>query len=133
MNPPLPVSSSSPASILAKISSRAPEEAISAATSAPRGRSSSSVTKSILFLSDGPITYTEDLTRPRYSLWKNPENLSDHQQIKLAWIAATDPRLYRAYLLKEGLRTIFAMPHPAAVEALDRWISWRAVAGSRRS
>ncbi len=60
----------------------------------------------------------------RYSLWKNPENLSDHQQIKLAWIAATDPKLYRAYLLKEGLRTIFAMPHPAAVEALDRWISW---------
>jgi transposase len=60
----------------------------------------------------------------RYSLWKNPENLSDNQQIKLAWIAATDPKLYRAYLLKEGLRTIFAMPYEAAVEALDRWISW---------
>jgi len=60
----------------------------------------------------------------RYSLWKNPENLSDNQQIKLAWIAATDPKLYRAYLLKEGLRTIFGMPYAAAVEALDRWISW---------
>ncbi len=60
----------------------------------------------------------------RYALWKNPENLSDNQQIKLAWIAATDPRLYRAYLLKEGLRTIFTMPHDAAVQALDRWISW---------
>ena len=60
----------------------------------------------------------------RYSLWKNPENLTDHQQVKLAWIAATDPKLYRAYLLKEGLRTIFAMPHAAAVEAIDRWISW---------
>jgi len=60
----------------------------------------------------------------RYSLWKNPENLSDNQQIKLAWIAATDPKLYRAYLLKEGLRTIFGMPYEAAVEALDRWISW---------
>src|SRR5680860_827043 len=60
----------------------------------------------------------------RYSLWKNPENLSDHQQIKLAWIAATDPRLYRAYLLKEGLRVIFQLPYDAAVEALDRWISW---------
>jgi transposase len=60
----------------------------------------------------------------RYALWKNPENLSDNQQIKLAWIATTDPRLYRAYLLKEGLRTIFAMPYDAAVEALDRWISW---------
>jgi hypothetical protein len=60
----------------------------------------------------------------RYALWKNPENLTDNQQIKLAWIAATDPRLYRAYLLKEGLRVIFAMPHQDAVQALDRWISW---------
>ncbi|MEP6816532.1 MAG: ISL3 family transposase [Marmoricola sp.] len=60
----------------------------------------------------------------RYSLWKNPENLSENQQIKLAWIAATDPRLYRAYLLKEGLRLIFTMPYPGAVEALERWISW---------
>jgi len=60
----------------------------------------------------------------RYALWKNPENLTDNQQIKLAWIAATDPRLYRAYLLKEGLRVIFAMPHQDAVRALDRWISW---------
>ena len=60
----------------------------------------------------------------RYSLWKNPENLTENQQAKLAWIAATDPRLYRAYLLKEGLRLIFTMPHQAAAEALDRWISW---------
>ncbi|MGH8826471.1 MAG: ISL3 family transposase [Jiangellaceae bacterium] len=60
----------------------------------------------------------------RYSLWKNPENLSENQRIKLAWIAATDPKLYRAYLLKEGLRLIFTMPYAAAVEALERWISW---------
>lgn len=60
----------------------------------------------------------------RYALWKNPENLSENQRFKLAWIAATDPRLYRAYLLKEGLRLIFAMPYAAAGEALDRWISW---------
>lgn len=60
----------------------------------------------------------------RFALWKNPENLTEHQQTKLAWIAATDPRLYRAYLLKEGLRVIFTMPHHEAVDALDRWISW---------
>jgi transposase len=66
----------------------------------------------------------ERLKGARYSLWKNPENLTENQKIKLAWIAATDPRLYRAYLLKEGLRVIFAMPYDAAVEALDRWISW---------
>ena len=60
----------------------------------------------------------------RYSLWKNPENLTENQQVKLAWIATTDPRLYRAYLLKEGLRVVFQLPHDEAVEALDRWISW---------
>ena len=60
----------------------------------------------------------------RYSLWKNPEDLTENQQTKLAWIAATDPRLYRAYLLKEGLRVVFQLPHAAAAEALDRWISW---------
>jgi len=60
----------------------------------------------------------------RYSLWKNPENLTENQQVKLAWIAATDPKLYRAYLLKEGLRVVFQLPHEAAAEALDRWINW---------
>jgi len=60
----------------------------------------------------------------RYSLWYNPENLTENQQVKLAWIAASDPRLYRAYLLKEGLRVVFQLPHQAALEALDRWISW---------
>jgi len=49
-------------------------------------------------------------------------NLSENQQVKLAWIAATDPRLYRAYLLKEGLRIIFSMPYKDAVEALEKWI-----------
>lgn len=64
------------------------------------------------------------LNGARFALWKNPENLTEHQQIKLAWIAATDPRLYRAYLLKEGLRVIFTMPYHDAADALDRWISW---------
>jgi len=64
------------------------------------------------------------LKNARYSLWKNPDNLTDNQKEKLAWIAKTDPRLHRAYLLKEGLRMVFRLPYNAAVEALDRWISW---------
>ena len=64
------------------------------------------------------------LKSARYSLWKNPENLTEHQQVKLAWVAKTDPKLYRSYLLKEGLRVIFQLPYAAAVEAIDRWISW---------
>ena len=50
------------------------------------------------------------LKHARYALWKNPENLTSRQQTKLAWIAKTDPRLHRAYLLKEGLRLVFQLP-----------------------
>jgi transposase len=64
------------------------------------------------------------LKHARYALWKNPENLTDRQAEKLAWIAKTDPRLHRAYLLKEGLRHVFAVKGEAGKEALDRWISW---------
>ena len=60
----------------------------------------------------------------RYALWKNPEDLTEHQTAKLAWIAKTDSRLYRAYLLKEGLRHVFSVKGEEGKEALDRWISW---------
>jgi transposase len=60
----------------------------------------------------------------RYALWKNPENLTDRQRHKLAWIAKTDPRLHRAYLLKEGLRYVFTVKGEPGKHALERWISW---------
>jgi len=60
----------------------------------------------------------------RFALSKNPENLTDRQQAKLQWIATADPRLYRAYLLKEALRLIFQMPPDQAAHELDRWLSW---------
>jgi len=60
----------------------------------------------------------------RYALWKNPENLTEKQQLKLAWIVQASPTLHRAYLLKEGLRLVFKMPLDEAIEALDKWISW---------
>ena len=63
-------------------------------------------------------------------MWKNPENLTAKQQTKLDWVAATDPMLHRAYLLKEGLRTVFVLGHSdgpdAGIEALDRWLAWAA-------
>jgi transposase len=60
----------------------------------------------------------------RYALWKNPEDLTERQSAKLAWIAKTDPRLHRAYLLKEGLRHVFSVKGDEGKQALDRWISW---------
>jgi len=66
----------------------------------------------------------QSLKGARYALWKNPENLTEHQQAKLAWVAKTDPRLHRGYLLKEGLRFVFQVKGDAGKTALDRWLSW---------
>lgn len=77
-----------------------------------------------------PVTIAQGdaraLKRARYVLWKNPENLTDRQQTKLAWIAKTHPYLHRAYLLKEGLRTVFQLTTPDAKHALQRWLRWAA-------
>jgi transposase len=61
------------------------------------------------------------LTRSRYALWKNPENLTIHQRARLDWIAKTDPRLWRAYQLKEGLRAVLRLPENEAGAALEAW------------
>jgi transposase len=74
-----------------------------------------------------PTGDTKTLKRARWALWKNPENLTERQHEQLAWIAKTHPTLHRAWALKEGLRTVFAIAHrnpSEAIEALDRWISW---------
>jgi transposase len=72
----------------------------------------------------GSLDRYQSVARSRYALWKNPENLTENQQAKLAWIAKTEPRLHRAYLLKEGLRHVFVFKGEAGIEALDRWCSW---------
>ncbi len=68
--------------------------------------------------------HAKALKNARYALWKNPENLSIAQSAKLAWIAQSEPRLHRAYLLKEALRLIFQLPYDEAVPALEAWIAW---------
>lgn len=57
-------------------------------------------------------------------MWKNPENFTDRQEVKLVWLVKTDPRLGRAYYLKEGLRIVFRLPYADAVVALEVWVSW---------
>ena len=68
--------------------------------------------------------HAKALKHARYALWKNPENLTRRQHAKLSWVAKTDPRLHRAYLLKEGLRVVFQLPIEEAAEALEAWIGW---------
>ena len=39
-------------------------------------------------------------------------------------LVKSDKRLYRAYLLKEGLRLIFRRPYAEAALELERWLKW---------
>ena len=66
----------------------------------------------------------QHISHARYALWKNPGDLTGRQRHQLDWIAKTSPRLWRAYLLKEGLRYVFAVKGDEGKQALDRWISW---------
>jgi transposase len=72
----------------------------------------------------GNMQLARDLKGARFAVWKNPENLTDRQQAKLATIQQTNAKLYRAYLLKEQLRQIYQLPAAAAEQLLDRWLVW---------
>ena len=55
----------------------------------------------------------------------NIDNITPNHQAKVEWIAKTDPRLYRAYKLKESLRLVFHNDTiEDAKEAHDAWFKW---------
>ena len=61
-----------------------------------------------------------------YALGKAPERLTANQRHKLEMIAATNPRLYRGYKLKEQLRLVFKLDNETdAKDELDSFF-WRA-------
>ena len=65
------------------------------------------------------------LKNVRWALRKAPENLTDRQRVALAQIQQTNAQLYRAYLLKEQLRALYHLDHPAHAPAhLDAWLAW---------
>lgn len=69
-------------------------------------------------------TTASEIKGSKYALGKNPENLTANQQAKLELIAKTDKRLWRAYQLKEELRTVFKLDKEAGQEQLNHWIKW---------
>jgi transposase len=72
----------------------------------------------------GQTALAKDLKGARYALWRNPEDLSEKQTAKLADIARTNRRLYRAYLLKEQLRQSLKLRGTAGIALLERWLAW---------
>ncbi len=73
---------------------------------------------------NGQKAVARDLKNARYALWKNPEDLTARQEAKLASIAQTNQRLYRAYLLKEQLRQVFALKGAEGIALLEPWLKW---------
>ena len=63
-----------------------------------------------------------ELAHAKYPLVKNPENLTAKQQLRLDWVAATHPRLWEAYRLKEGLRLSLKIRGNDGITALNAWI-----------
>ena len=57
----------------------------------------------------------------RYPLLKNPEDLTERQAADLEMAAISSPRLYRAYLLKEGLRLALKLPADQIREGVEAW------------
>lgn len=62
----------------------------------------------------------------RWTLWKNPENLTECQAAKLDRIAGAHSVLHRAWALKEGVRAVFKLGGVARIDALSRWLAWAA-------
>jgi transposase len=72
----------------------------------------------------GETRLAKDLKGARFALWKNPTDLTERQQTKLASIAATNEPLYRAYLLKEQLRMVFSLRGAEGMRLLEGWLAW---------
>jgi transposase len=72
----------------------------------------------------GQRAVARDLKWARFALWRNPEDLSERQQARLADIERSNKNLYRAYLLKEQLRQVFALKGRPGIQLLSAWLSW---------
>jgi transposase len=74
--------------------------------------------------SSGKPDQAKSLKGSRWALLKNPHELTVDQRTTLAGIAATNKGLYRAYLLKEQLRAVFAAKGIEGRQLLAGWLSW---------
>jgi transposase len=73
---------------------------------------------------EGQTQLARELKGARFALWKNPENLTDRQALKLSRIQQLNHRLYRAYLLCQQLRQIYRVGAEHALVLLDAWLKW---------
>jgi transposase len=73
---------------------------------------------------NGKTSQASSMKGSRWALVKNPEDLTGQQRTTLAGIAVDNKSLYRAYLLKEQLRAVFAAKGRKGRLLLAGWLSW---------
>ena len=75
---------------------------------------------------DGDQEGVKRMRGVKYAVLKNPDHLTDRQDESLAALGNTDPKgqLYRAWQLKELLRTLLKHPIGQATAELKRWVFW---------
>ena len=72
----------------------------------------------------GQRQLARELKGARFALRKNPDRLTERQQLKLARIQQLNKPLYRAYLLAQQLREIYHVRSEQATVLLDAWLNW---------
>lgn len=67
----------------------------------------------------------EEIKGAAYTLGKAPEHLTEKQRARLEMIAQTNPRLHRAYRIKEKLRLLLKLKDVnETASELKRWLWW---------
>lgn len=77
----------------------------------------------------GDTAASRALFQARFALWKNPENHTDAQAAKLAWVAAEHDKVHQAWQLKEQLRAVFAAGGATGLALLDTWFEMAETSG----
>lgn len=92
----------------------------------PRGKGCPKKGDSELVVIKAAKAKADEIKGSAYALGKAPEHLTERQQFRIDLIASQNPRLYRAYLLKEQLRLLLKMTDADEAGAeLKRWL-WKA-------
>ncbi len=67
----------------------------------------------------------DEIKNSAYALGKAPEHLTENQQLRIEMIAGNNPKLYRAYRIKEKLRLLLKIKSVDEAEAeLKKWLWW---------
>lgn len=72
----------------------------------------------------GDRVLSADIRGARWALYRRPDELTAGQGARLARLVQLNAPLYRAYLLKEQLREVFALRGAEGIALLEAWLAW---------